>query len=274
MIYIDFDTFEPPPEWLEKAQRAYNRIYEIEHSEEKKACIDSRSDLWRELKQSLFDLSHGKCWYCEAKEDRSDYSVDHFRPKKRVRHDDGTECDGYWWLAFDWRNFRLACDFCNSPHTREDGETLGKSDFFPILNEDCRAHCPDDNLEDEMPLLLDPVVPGDPELLWFMEDGKPYPAAREGTFPCERARKTIELLNLDDERVVEARKAVWVDCQRLIQRGDEAYGHYRQGSSAGMQKFRQVCQEIREIVSPEARYSATARAYLRSSTIEWVRALV
>jgi hypothetical protein len=34
--------------------------------------INKRSSLWAVLKPMLRDLSGGKCWYCESKEDRSD----------------------------------------------------------------------------------------------------------------------------------------------------------------------------------------------------------
>jgi len=236
--------------------------------------IDSRSDLWTDLKPYLSALSRQKCWYCETKAPRFDYVVDHFRPKKRVRHANGTECEGYWWLAFDWHNYRLACDYCNSQHEGEDEEVRGKSDFFPLLHEDRRIHNPGDNLDDEMPLLLDPVVDGDYALLWFMQDGLPYPADEEGTFQYQRAETTIRLLNLKDERVAEARKALLLRCQRLIDRGEKTYLHYCNGSPAGMIEYKNICREIHELVAPDAEYSAAAKAFFKSSPLKWVRDLV
>lgn len=274
MIHIDYDHFTPPPEWLERARRAKEGLEAIQDSAARKDYINGKLDIWSDLKPRLSELSHGKCWYCEAKEDRSDYNVDHFRPKNRVRHDDGSECGGYYWLAFEWSNFRLACDYCNSLHTTEGGETCGKSDFFPLHEEGRRARRPQDNLSDEMPLLLDPTMEGDAELLWFMSDGFPYPAADKDTFPCERAEATIRILNLKDVRVVEARKALWQRCQRLVDRGENAYVQYRRGSPAGMREYQQVCREIHELISPKAEYSAVARAYFKSSTLKWVQALV
>jgi len=250
VIYlIDYEDFEPPEDWLQKAQAVTDELCEMEDAEERKKLINRKSDLWGELKNRLYQISHGKCWYCEAKEDRSDYHVDHFRPKNRIRAAFGAERDGYWWLAFKWTNYRLACGYCNSSHRGEDGQSRGKSDYFPIRDESRRVTNPDGVVDDEQPFLLDPTVAGEPELLWFMEDGKAYPAAADGTYPYERARTTIELLNLsDDPRIVEARLDLWQHCQRLIRRGEKAYAQYCQGSVVAEQEYKQICREILEKV--------------------------
>lgn len=182
MIYLtNYQQFAPSKDWLRKADEVTRKLQCMEDDEERTRYINKRARLWSELKERLFELSHGKCWYCEAKEERSDYHVDHFRPKNRIHDDNGVRHDGYWWLAFDWRNYRLACSYCNSPHKGTDGKSRGKSDLFPIKDETWRATGPDCDVDDEMPLLLDPTIQGEPELLWFMEDGKAYPAAETNT---------------------------------------------------------------------------------------------
>jgi hypothetical protein len=125
---------------------------------------------------------------------RSDNAVDHYRPKSRV-----AECPkhpGYWWLAFDWTNYRFSCTFCNSLRRDDQTESLGgKKDRFPLRDESRRAFGPDDTLDDEEPVLLDPTWFGDPPILWFDEDGRATEnpsVASEGSFPHARATVSIE----------------------------------------------------------------------------------
>ena len=49
------------------------------------ALFDKYAALWSELKPTLSRWSYDKCWYTEAREAVSDYHVDHFRPKSRVK---------------------------------------------------------------------------------------------------------------------------------------------------------------------------------------------
>ena len=109
-----------------------------------------------------------------------------------------------------------------------------------------------------------------------MDDGKAYAAYEEGTFPCERGNATVEILNLNDVRIVEARIAIYEVCNNLIEQGDQAYSHYLKGSPAGIKDFKKVCSEIRDMMSPKARYSSTARAYLQMQAITypWLQPIV
>ncbi|HWO33074.1 MAG TPA: hypothetical protein VNO32_30120, partial [Candidatus Acidoferrum sp.] len=95
-------------------------------------AINARSSVWRSAEQALRLASHGKCWYCESSQDRSDKPVDHFRPKNKVFEAEGHP--GYWWLAFDWTNYRYSCTYCNSKRRDIEGRTEGgKHDHFPII---------------------------------------------------------------------------------------------------------------------------------------------
>ena len=42
----------------------------------------------------------------EGRDICSHKDVEHFRPKKEAKNKDGTVRDGYWWLAFEYSNFR------------------------------------------------------------------------------------------------------------------------------------------------------------------------
>jgi hypothetical protein len=80
----------------------------IDDPEERKESIEAHAQIWRDLAEWLKGQSYGKCWYSEARETFSYWHVDHFRPKKKVKDLNGNEAQGYWWLAFDWHNYRLA----------------------------------------------------------------------------------------------------------------------------------------------------------------------
>jgi len=70
--------------------------------------IEQNSGLWRELQDWLCEKSYGKCWYTEARDSISYWHVDHYRPKAKIKDLNNVEYDGYWWLAFNWKNYRLA----------------------------------------------------------------------------------------------------------------------------------------------------------------------
>lgn len=110
MIHINMSSKEPPQEWCRKAESLTEKLKRLTPEERKK--LIEKNNIWGELKEWLLQLSHGKCWYSEAKEIYSFYDVDHFRPKNRAKQLDGTERDGYWWLAFDWRNYRISGTAC------------------------------------------------------------------------------------------------------------------------------------------------------------------
>src|SRR5882724_5509637 len=95
-------------------------------------AINKKSSVWRAAEEALRLASYNKCWYCESLQERSDKPVDHFRPKNNVIEAKGHP--GYWWLAFDWKNYRYSCTYCNSKRRDVDGGTEGgKQDHFPIL---------------------------------------------------------------------------------------------------------------------------------------------
>ena len=164
MRYTDIRKVALPDGWEAQAEEARNAVKAIA-PEGRPEAISKRSGLWAALKQPLADVSHEKCWYCETRRVRDDCAVDHFRPKSARSSDNH---NGYWWLAFDYRNFRFSCKYCNE--VRIDPETSrrgGKGSSFPLLEGGIRATGPDDNLEVERCALLDPSREGDAQLLGF-----------------------------------------------------------------------------------------------------------
>jgi 5-methylcytosine-specific restriction endonuclease McrA len=111
---------------------------------------------WGLLKSWLSNLSHKKCWYCEANSRRSPFDVDHFRPKLGVTVDSQPLMDGfgYYWLAYEWWNFRLSCQRCNRPEKIDQTTRRGKWNEFPIESEHTRCAPISITVDQEAPRFL------------------------------------------------------------------------------------------------------------------------
>ena len=276
MRFVNLDRLEPPAGWEDRAAAAKTAAAEAQSDAERKAIIKAKADIWRDLKPSLEKLSNKKCWYCEAIQERSDKHVDHFRPKNQVDEDACGDHPGYWWLAFDWNNFRYSCAFCNSPHRdAETGASEGKGARFPLFDEMKRCYNESDSLADEQPALLDPTVPGEPDLIWFDEDGmsRPLHSVDAAEWPHRRATESIQIYHLNDEDIRQARLAVCNECKRTVADADESWRAYRAGSPVGQDRFTEAIRRLTERLQRDVEYSATARATLmglRSANRPWL----
>jgi hypothetical protein len=61
MIYIPRDESKIPAEWLARAKRLMGELDAIQDPEERKEFINAHSPRWREIKDNLLEMSHGKC---------------------------------------------------------------------------------------------------------------------------------------------------------------------------------------------------------------------
>ncbi len=141
-------------------------------------------DVWGNFKADLSQAYYMRCAYCE------DFAIgtaagdiEHYRPKKRIRQlnpeHTGREKEhlinisgrkyikgsttGYWWLAYEWTNYLLACPPCNQKW---------KSDLFPVKGDTNVTTRPlIDNHDDEVPLLINPVYTDPDNHLSFDRDG-------------------------------------------------------------------------------------------------------
>ncbi|MBX5159617.1 MULTISPECIES: AAA family ATPase [Rhizobium] len=152
--------------------------------------------------KALTDLFHGKCAYCESKISAvGPIDVDQFHPKASVVEAPGHP--GYWWLANSWENLLAACADCNRQRqfAGTDGERAisGKGERFPLLDETARAFSPEDDLELEKPLLLDPTNDQPEEHLVYSKDGLV-------SSDSERGNATIAILGLNRPGLIEQRK--------------------------------------------------------------------
>jgi uncharacterized protein (TIGR02646 family) len=283
MIFIDPEEIEQstPGELKQRLLEATAELRALPE-EERAAYIRRKDSLWKDVRPYLAAVTgraHSqhdfKCWYCEEKAARFTYHVDHFRPKGRVKDKGRDPEPGYWWLAFDYRNYRLSCEFCNSPHTDEDDEeTRGKWDQFPLSEGSTRADGPNANTDDEIRLLIDPSRSSEVIHLTFDDEGRTRPLHEEG-YLYDMADRTINVLNLNHQRIVDARRQIRENCLRLVRDGDEEYEKWRRGGSpAAASAFRRVCEQIREMVQPWSEFSAMARACFRGTGKEWLLPLL
>ena len=191
MRYVNISQLRTPNGWIQRAQVARTAVA-------RGADPDDYAAVWRAVKGQLAGLLHDKCWYCECYVTRSDNAVDHFRPKGRVS-DAKRKHSGYRWLAFEPSNFRYACTYCNSRRKGiEGGTTGGKGDRFPLLDESKRVYQAGP-VDDEEPMLLDPCVFSDCELLGCQKENGNSCAASTVATDKTRAEDSIEIYHLNYE---------------------------------------------------------------------------
>jgi uncharacterized protein (TIGR02646 family) len=257
MIFIDRKAFNPDEEWLQKANELTKNLLEAKSIEDIHLIIDSNENHWRKLESSLSEISHNKCWYSESRDKYSSYHVDHFRPKKAAIGIDKKDHGGYWWLAFDWQNYRICGGIGN----------VNKRDKFAVYGG--KACSPTDSFEDEMVYFLDPTEEEDILKLTFNSYGEAMPLVVED-WDYERAKYTIQHLKLNGKKLKEARKQVWVDCstivsetQELMQKNQKQPSPFRRG------QIKEKLKKLKEMVKSSSEFSATAKACLKSTGLGW-----
>ncbi len=205
--------------WRDVANKAKEELIAEPNQEKRKVILNkvSSSSIWRDFYKLLPDTLKKKCWYCEAEDIRADMPVDHFRPKNKVKEEPGHE--GYWWLAFDWENYRCACTFCNSRRVFE-GTEGGKECKFPLAPPNNRAFTPldVDILSGEIPDFLDPFNPDDEKLLWFDNDG--LPKARPGSTEDQERKvsNSVDIFHLHETKLVRSRNKVRIEVEKQIKK--------------------------------------------------------
>lgn len=219
MKFIDHTTPPNDPKFYNDTDETTTYTYQVITASNIRSPADKpsprekliKAGYWKTLKPWLASKSAEKCWFCEAKQVRSASDVEHFRPKNEVhvhgeilKYPSGhpnadQDFEGYWWLSYSWQNFRLSCQRCN--REEKDAATkikYGKANEFPLINENSRCWDYSANLNTEQPLLLDPCVQSDTELLLHSISGEIVPAITDvTTIENRRADFTINLLGLN-----------------------------------------------------------------------------
>lgn len=245
---------------------------EVAKAKARKKALNAKSNVWGQLSDILAKRSHGKCWYCESNELRSDNPIDHFRPKGKV-----AECSdhpGYWWLAFDWENYRFACTYCNS--RRVDVKTAGgKQDHFPVFTPpDWNKSEDEENVE--RPKLLDPIDEDDYKFLTFNKNGEACPSSSdENSEEYLKAKESVEKYHLNHVPTKKARKAIRQRIRQIIADTNELL---EQGIDMKSRQIKSNKKELIKLIRPSCtttKFNTAAKLYLREfEDVEWVKEIL
>jgi len=244
--------------WIAKSEMLVKELAKLDAAgkvAERNQLIDKHSKHWGKLRPWLLALSGGKCWFTEARDVGSYLDVEHFRPKKAARNNRGPERDGYWWLAFDYTNFRIAGTVPNR----------NKGVWFPLRHgSPCSTYA--NRCEgDEEPQLLDPTNAHDVTLLAFDEEGKAVPAPGLQRWEYVRVKRTVERLKLTEHQALaEERRKVWQTTAKLLDKYQRALARVRT-SAAALNEVKTTAREITSLTKPEAEFSAVAKWCIRFS---------
>lgn len=253
MRHIDLENNKPKDKWLKKSDELTKKLMELHEAGDiagRNKLIDGNAKHWGELKKWLLNRSYNKCWFSEARDIYSHLDVEHFRPKLEAKSLDGTKRDGYWWLAFDYRNYRV----CGNVGNRK------KGGFFPLHTFSLISTYNNPCEESESPYLLDPTNEYDVGLIAFNEEGRAISAPGCRDWEKLRVKETVERMKLNEhELLTEERKRVWQRVHREIELFQQATSRCVGGNNpAAAQKARDHLRKIRSMVRVEAELSSVA----------------
>lgn len=268
MIYIHRDWNIVPQHVKDDLQVAATALDAIADVVLRKEYIKTNAPKWAAMREYLSDMSYGKCWYSEAKESVSRYQVDHFRPHGRAKQALKTFADGYSWLAFDLDNFRLAGVLCNTVNQEHSEDTVGKGDWFPLLDPTMRAWLAARDFNTESPILLDPVDPNDPGKLVFNDNGTVEPDRTLSPEQQEMVQLAIEYLGLSQSQLDRARRKTWRDCcKRVIKYSRIAKKPKGQRTPEERETLLELTGELIAMSKASSEFAAVARCCLKANRL-------
>lgn len=269
MRWIDFEGKQPTnkdiPGWTAWSQAKWNawlsksaehlseleKLHALGQIKERNQYIDDHSTHWGLLKPWLMTLSHNKCWFSDTKDTYSHYDVEHFRPKKEAKNLDKTKRDGYWWLAFEYSNYRLCGNVGNTK----------KGGWFPLRAGSLCATFDDQCEESETRYFLDPTDPADVELVAFDEEGNLIPAPGCYEWEAERVIESAKRLKLNEHELLpEARREIWAKMSQKIDLYRKAKARCANNRNPAAEAVvRRILREMKEMLNPKAHLSCVAK---------------
>jgi len=292
MIYIDLTTYLPDDDWRYEAWQLNNELDTKSSYDAKFAFIDANRPFWGQLKKGI--PFKDKCWFSESKESVSVYQIEHFRPTKAVGRStgifkqlnplsEGVRKDwtkqtkfkgiGYWWLAFNYLNYRNCGGKINNK----------KGIRFPLYQNSFIAYNSSDDYNKEDNFLIDPTKKGDPDLLTFDPDGKVRPSTVcKTSLEFHRAYVSIEIYGLNSiDTLVSHRNTKWNECYKAIRRAMEKYDELEIAVNNGniplynryFNEFMDfIDNDIKPAISQSSEFSAVAKACVLSySKYDWIK---
>lgn len=268
-IEVDFKKLTLPSNWTNESRRLVDALLAEPDPKKRSKIIDDNEGHWRLIKPVLAKLFNYKCWYTEAPQQGTDVDVDHYRPKKRVQETIKSPSvhDGYWWLAFTLSNYRYGCIVANRRRTDvETGNTGGKADHFPLLDEKNRARTPVCDLDVEQPVLLDPLKATDVQLLIFKEDGEAMPRYSEDKHfrKFYRADQSIVLYNINHSDFVRCRIDLRDEINNEIADAKRYFNKLEKGDSDNDLAYERAICRLRKMKSKDAPFSSFCTDYLET----------
>ncbi|WOD41910.1 hypothetical protein [Nodosilinea sp. E11] len=253
------EYYEDFQKWDTKAKQLIEELKAAPDMKARKQIIDDNKTFWGELKAWLLSLSNQRCWFSEAQDCFSHWEVEHFRPKKTTKDETGKEYDGYWWLAFDWNNFRI----CGNVGNRKKGT------YFPLQDESKRVLKPEDDYRYEPCLLLDPINAHDSSLIFFNMEGEAIPDPHIASeWERKRVVESVKRFRLDFPALERKRGIVWNNCWNCIQKYLEELDKLYKGDQdnpIARQELANKADAIKELVSGATELSSVARACVLST---------
>lgn len=233
--------------WNKLASKRYAELSACQTRGDRKKYLDAHSS-WREFRKILTNTFGKMCWYSEKFFETSPGDVDHFRPKNRSTDKDGNVLneDGYWWLAYDYKNYRYCCENCNRRY--EDG---GKNDCFPVKTGTFPAVKPYDNDEN---VLLDPCNEDDCGLIRCNEGGCVVSFSSDD-YEKERVEISVKVYNLN--LFNEERKDLRIKCDELLKRYAMSY---IDSDARGMEW---ALKDIQKLMNPKKSFSSFVRKFIQ-----------
>ncbi len=259
-----------PADWVRRAQYLLTSLVAAT-TLQRARLIRKNTTLWSEIREALWAAGGEKCWYSEILLPVGAAEVEHFRPKGRLS---GESFPGYWWLAFDWRNYRIASHLANTRRYDARNKGMrGKGSYFPLSAGTRAAYTAVPAANDplcvacETPLLLDPTDISDTKLLTFDQDGLPRPnlVLCRNNADEERVEKSIAYYSLDDG-VLNARRSdiwrqslVWSDeMERLV-----VAAEHLPLTAVQQERFDELSNLIADAIDQGAEFSSVAITALR-----------
>lgn len=254
MRHIPLEDHAPSAAWLKKSDELTQQLIELHEKgdiEGRNKIIKDSAAHWGALKDWLFGLSHQKCWFSETRNVYNHNDVEHFRPKLEAKNQDGTQRDGYWWLAFDYMNYRA----CGNVGNRK------KGGWFPLCDGSAVSTFALQCEETEVPYLLDPIDADDVALLAFDEKGDAIPVPGISEWEQCRVAVTVERLKLNEhEPLTQARLEVWQLVSRTIERYLTASAKAGGGKNPGAKRdAKRYAEKIRAMSRDDAELSSVAK---------------
>lgn len=245
-------------------ERTHIEILKPKNKTERSEYLKSNTD-WNKWIDKLKEISHGKCWYTEAPSNSTFWAVEHFRPKNRAKYGEGKNdilVEGYWWLAYDIENFRLAGSVVNLRRGEENsGEILGKGNYFPLYLKQCKPCEPHQNHKQEMPLLLDPTNFKDITLISFDAGGSMIPASPKNEYEKLKIETSETFLALNHPQIKDGRQKTWKACLDLIGKAEKYRGY--ENNPQNEQELNKIYYDIKQMAQPSSVYTAVVKACLK-----------